>query len=43
VGAGDVVRIPANTPQRITNTGATDLIFYAICSPRFQAKCYQAL
>ena len=43
VGPGDVVRIPANTPQRITNTGETDLIFYAICSPRFQAKSYQAL
>jgi mannose-6-phosphate isomerase-like protein (cupin superfamily) len=43
VSAGDVVRIPADTPQRITNTSGVDLIFYAICTPRFQAECYQAL
>ncbi|HHJ35890.1 MAG TPA: cupin domain-containing protein, partial [Gammaproteobacteria bacterium] len=36
---GDVVRIPAGTAQRITNTSEVDLIFYAICSPRFQ-QCY---
>lgn len=38
--AGDVVLIPADTAQRITNTGQTDLIFLAICSPRFTAECY---
>ena len=43
VREGDVVRIPADTRQRITNTGEVDLIFYAICSPRFNAECYQAL
>lgn len=43
VGVGDVVRIPANIAQRITNTGDTDLIFYAICSPRFQQSCYVTL
>ncbi|MBW2248674.1 MAG: cupin domain-containing protein, partial [Deltaproteobacteria bacterium] len=37
---GDVVRIPEDTPQRITNTGQIDLIFYAVCSPRFQTSCY---
>jgi mannose-6-phosphate isomerase-like protein (cupin superfamily) len=43
VNVGDVVRIPADTRQRITNTGDVDLIFYAICTPRFQPECYQAL
>lgn len=38
--AGDVVRIPAGTCQRITNTGKTDLIFYALCTPRFTPECY---
>jgi mannose-6-phosphate isomerase-like protein (cupin superfamily) len=37
---GDVVRIPADTPQRITNTGQIDLIFFAVCSPRFLPICY---
>ena len=40
VSAGDVVRIPANTPQRITNVGREDLIFYAVCSPRFVQSAY---
>jgi mannose-6-phosphate isomerase-like protein (cupin superfamily) len=40
VGAGDVVRIPPDTPQRIENSGDDDLVFYAICSPRFVKKCY---
>jgi len=37
---GDIVRIPAGTPQRIRNTGGSDLIFYCICSPPFQKNCY---
>jgi mannose-6-phosphate isomerase-like protein (cupin superfamily) len=40
VQAGDVVRIPANTPQRISNTGFEDLVFYCICTPRFEPGCY---
>lgn len=40
---GDIVRIPAGTRQRITNTGITDLVFYAVCSPRFQSKFYLSL
>ena len=40
VAAGDVVRIPANTPQRITNVGQEDLVFYAVCSPRFVRSAY---
>ncbi len=43
VGTGDIVVIPANTPQRITNTGDTDLVFYAICTPRFTQQCYRDL
>ena len=35
VGPGDVVRIPPDTRQRITNTGGEDLVFYCVCSPRF--------
>lgn len=41
VGAGDVVRIPPETLQRITNTGEDDLVFYCICSPRFQPENYE--
>jgi mannose-6-phosphate isomerase-like protein (cupin superfamily) len=40
VGVGDAVRIPAGTRQRIQNTGECDLIFYAICTPRFTPECY---
>jgi len=37
---GDLVRIPADTPQRITNTGTEDLVFLAICAPRFEVGRY---
>lgn len=40
VGEGDVVIIPAGTRQRITNTGESDLVFLAICSPRFSEAAY---
>ena len=43
VSAGDVVRIPAGVRQRITNTGPADLLFYAICTPRFRRKNYVLL
>lgn len=43
VSAGDVVFIPPDTRQRIGNTGKQDLVFYAICSPRFTPECYQSL
>jgi mannose-6-phosphate isomerase-like protein (cupin superfamily) len=39
----DLARIPADTPQRITNTGSADLIFWAICAPRFEARRYGAV
>ncbi|HWU68278.1 MAG TPA: cupin domain-containing protein [Stenotrophobium sp.] len=40
VQAGDVVSIPPLCPQRIANTGATDLVFLAICTPRFRPENY---
>jgi mannose-6-phosphate isomerase-like protein (cupin superfamily) len=40
VGPGDVVVIPPESRQRITNTGPLDLIFLAICSPRFAPQNY---
>jgi mannose-6-phosphate isomerase-like protein (cupin superfamily) len=43
VGPGDVVVIPAQCRQRITNTGPTDLVFLAICTPRFRHDTYQNL
>ena len=42
VGAGDVVLIPPGIDQRITNTGSEDLIFLAICTPRFRSENYEA-
>ena len=42
VGEGDVVRIPANTPQRITNVGDDDLVFFCVCTPRFVERAYVA-
>lgn len=43
VNADDVVCIPPDTPQRITNTGNMDLIFFVVCSPRFTSGCYISL
>ncbi len=42
VNPGDVVVIPAMTPQRITNIGTEDLVFLAICTPRFQQSAYES-
>lgn len=41
VVACDVVIIPPACAQKITNTGASDLIFLVICSPRFENSIYQ--
>jgi mannose-6-phosphate isomerase-like protein (cupin superfamily) len=38
---GDLLHIPADTPQRITNTGGEDLVFLAICAPRFEGERYE--
>jgi mannose-6-phosphate isomerase-like protein (cupin superfamily) len=41
VSPGDVVLIPPLCPQRITNIGRKDLIFLAICTPRFRNEVYE--
>lgn len=40
---GNVVRIPSNVPQRISNYGADDLVFLCICTPRFEWQYYELL
>ena len=40
---GDVILIPAMCRQRITNIGAEDLVFLAICTPRFSNDAYEDL
>jgi mannose-6-phosphate isomerase-like protein (cupin superfamily) len=40
VAPGSVVIIPPGMPQRIANTGSADLIFLALCTPRFTPDCY---
>ena len=41
VGAGTVVLIPDGVAQRITNDGNTDLVFLAVCTPRFRLDRYE--
>jgi mannose-6-phosphate isomerase-like protein (cupin superfamily) len=41
VGSGDVVLIPPGIPQRITNIADSDLIFLAVCTPRFTKDAYE--
>ena len=36
----DVVTIPVDTRQRITNTGKVDLIFLCVCTPGFLSENY---
>lgn len=43
VRQGDVVIIPAETAQRIINTGGEDLVFLAVCTPRFRESAYRDL
>jgi len=43
VASGDIVVIPAEVAQQITNTGDSDLVFNCVCSPRFTPECYEAL
>jgi len=38
---GDVAIIPPMYRQRITNTGPDDLIFLAMCTPRFKNEAYE--
>jgi mannose-6-phosphate isomerase-like protein (cupin superfamily) len=41
VSAGDIVLIPPMCRQRISNIGSEDLIFLAICTPRFSNAVYE--
>jgi mannose-6-phosphate isomerase-like protein (cupin superfamily) len=43
VKPGDVVLIPPSVRQRIANTGKEDLVFLAICTPRFRNEAYEDL
>lgn len=43
VRAGAVVVIPPMCRQRIANIGNDDLVFLAICSPRFRPEVYENL
>lgn len=43
VGPGDAVLIPPHVPQRITNTGTEDLVFYCFCTPAWREGVYRAL
>lgn len=41
VEPGDVVLIPPNCRQRITNLGDSDLLFLCICIPGFRVEAYE--
>jgi len=41
VAPGAVVVIPPGVRQRITSTGPEDLIFLAVCTPRFTPERYE--
>lgn len=41
VCTGDVILIPPMCRQRITNIGAEELIFLAICTPPFSKEVYE--
>lgn len=43
VQTGDVIIIAPGQPQRIANTGDTDLVFLAICTPRFRPDNYSEI
>ena len=43
VAPGDVVLIPPSMRQRIASTGKEDLVFLAICTPRFRNEAYEDL
>ncbi|MDD5722967.1 MAG: cupin domain-containing protein [Syntrophales bacterium] len=43
VSTGDIVLIPPGCPQRITNTGEEDLLFLAICTPRFTPAIHEEM
>ena len=40
LSAGAIVQIPRGVNQRIYNSGAQDLIFFCVCTPRFTPEAY---
>lgn len=40
ITAGDRVIVPPGIPQRVTNTGKDDLVYYELCTPRFRQELY---
>jgi mannose-6-phosphate isomerase-like protein (cupin superfamily) len=42
VGPGDLLLIPAGERQRVRATGPEELVFLAICTPRFRRENYSA-
>ena len=40
MGPGDTLTILPGTPQRMTNNGSCDLVFLAVCTPRFEEANY---
>ena len=43
VAPGDVVLIPPDVSQRISNPGISDLLFLVVCTPRFVPEAYEDL
>lgn len=43
IGPGDVVVIPAGVRQRVACAGPDELVFLAVCTPRFEASAYEDL
>jgi mannose-6-phosphate isomerase-like protein (cupin superfamily) len=41
IGPGDFVYIPAGSRQRIANLGDGELVFLALCTPRFVPDAYE--
>lgn len=40
LAVGDSLRIPVDVPQRIFNDGPEELVFMALCTPRFRTENY---
>lgn len=40
VTSGDIVYIPAECSQSVENIGDSDLVFLAVCTPRFRPEVY---
>lgn len=41
IGPGDVVLIPPGVRQRVASIGDADLVFFAVCTPRFRVEAYE--